>query len=45
MVITLLADLEAALIELARERGVAAEILALEVIRDRLSAMPRETEE
>jgi hypothetical protein len=38
MVITLSADLEAALSELARHQGVAPEVLALQVLRERLLA-------
>jgi hypothetical protein len=38
MVITLSPDLEAALSELAKRRGVAPEMLALQVLRERLLA-------
>jgi predicted transcriptional regulator len=38
MVITLSPDLEAALSELARRQGVAPEVLALQVLRERLLA-------
>ena len=44
MVIVLPPELETALNELARKRGVAAEILALDVLRDRLIAIPRVVE-
>jgi hypothetical protein len=44
MVIILPPPLEAALNELAQRRGVAPEVLALEVLRDRLLAMTRAVE-
>ena len=44
MVITLPPELETALNELARKRGVAPEILALDALRDRLIAMTRVVE-
>ncbi len=44
MVITLPPELESALNEMARRRGVAPEILALDVLRDRLNALRRMVE-
>ena len=44
MVITLPPELEAALNELARKRGVAPEILAIDALRERLVAMTRVVE-
>jgi hypothetical protein len=44
MVITLTLELEAALNELARRRGVAPEVLALVALRERLIAMTRAVE-
>ena len=44
MVINLPQELETALNELARTLGVAPEILALDVLRDRLIAIPRVVE-
>jgi predicted transcriptional regulator len=44
MVIKLTPELEAALNELARRRGVAPEVLALDALRDRLIAMTRVVE-
>ena len=44
MVITLTEELELTLNELARRRGVAPEVLALETLRDRLTAMTQAVE-
>jgi predicted transcriptional regulator len=44
MVITLTPELEAALEELARRRGVSPEVLALDALRDRLRIMKQAIE-